>query len=135
MRVLLDEAVVETRATVRPPLGMMVEVPTAALAIEQFEADFYSIGSNDLIQYLAAASRDEPELAALDETLAGAVAALEGHGAARSPHRTRGQPLRGLAGDPAAIPAVLDCGLRKLSVAPAALASVKAAIASYGRNA
>ena len=57
MRALLDEAVAETRATVRPPLGMMVEVPTAALAIEQFEADFYSIGSNDLIQYLAAARR------------------------------------------------------------------------------
>ena len=48
-----------------PALGMMVEVPAAALAIEAFDADFYSIGSNDLLQYLMAASRDEPELAAL----------------------------------------------------------------------
>ena len=48
-----------------PPLGMMVEVPAAALAIDAFDADFYSIGSNDLLQYLMAASRDEPELAAL----------------------------------------------------------------------
>ena len=48
-----------------PPLGMMVEVPAAALSIDTFHADFYSIGSNDLLQYLMAASRDEPELAAL----------------------------------------------------------------------
>ena len=48
-----------------PPLGMMVEVPAAALAIEDFNADFYSIGSNDLIQYVMAASRDEPQLADL----------------------------------------------------------------------
>ena len=43
-----------------PPLGMMVEVPAAALTIDDFDADFFSIGSNDLIQYVAAASRDEP---------------------------------------------------------------------------
>ena len=48
-----------------PPLGMMVEVPAAALTIEDFNADFFSIGSNDLIQYMAAASRDEPQLADL----------------------------------------------------------------------
>ncbi len=48
-----------------PPLGMMVEVPAAALTIEDFDADFFSIGSNDLIQYVAAASRDEPQLADL----------------------------------------------------------------------
>ena len=48
-----------------PPLGMMVEVPAAALSIDAFDADFYSIGSNDLLQYLMAASRDEPELSAL----------------------------------------------------------------------
>jgi len=36
---------------------MMVEVPAAALTIEDFNADFFSIGSNDLIQYVAATSR------------------------------------------------------------------------------
>jgi phosphotransferase system enzyme I (PtsI) len=135
VRALLDEAVVETRVTVRPSLGMMVEVPTAALAIDRFEADFYSIGSNDLIQYLAATSRDEPELAPLTKpspALWRLLKEIAEHG-----RRTgREVSLCGdLAGDPAAIPALLDCGLRKLSVAPAALASVKAAVASYGRGA
>src|SRR5262249_47061470 len=54
----------EGQPAARPPLGMMVEVPAAALAVDAFDADFYSIGSNDLIQYLSAASRDEPALAA-----------------------------------------------------------------------
>jgi phosphotransferase system enzyme I (PtsI) len=134
VRWLLDEAVAGTRAAVRPPLGMMVEVPAAALAIDRFEADFYSIGSNDLIQYLTAASRDEPELAPLAKpspALWRILKDIAEHG-----RRTGCEvSLCGdLAGDPAAIPALLDCGLRKLSVAPAALASVKAAIASYGRS-
>jgi phosphotransferase system enzyme I (PtsI) len=44
-------------------LGMMVETPAAALTIEQFAAaDFFSIGTNDLLQYLMAASRDRAEL-------------------------------------------------------------------------
>ena len=41
-----------------PRLGMMVEVPAAALTIEAFDADFYSIGTNDLTQYVLAAARD-----------------------------------------------------------------------------
>ena len=36
----------------------MVEVPAAAIAIDRFDADFYSIGSNDLTQYVMAAARD-----------------------------------------------------------------------------
>jgi phosphotransferase system enzyme I (PtsI) len=40
-----------------------------------------------------------------------------------------------LASDPRYVPALLDCGLRALSVAPAALASVKAAVARHGRRA
>ena len=55
----------EGRQAQMPPLSMMVEVPAAALTIEDFGADFFSIGSNDLIQYVAAASRDEPQLAEL----------------------------------------------------------------------
>ena len=133
VRVLLNEAIAESRGAVRPPLGMMVEVPAAALDLTKFDAEFYSIGSNDLIQYLAAASRDEPELSALAKAppaLWRLLREIAEHG-----RRTgREVSLCGdLAAEPEAIPALLDSGLRKLSVAPAALASVKAAIAQYGR--
>ena len=40
-----------------PPLGIMVEVPAAALTVERFKASFFSIGSNDLAQYVTACDR------------------------------------------------------------------------------
>src|ERR1700730_18018583 len=53
-RALFEDAVEELRReggeAQMPPLGMMVEVPAAALTIEDFSADFFSMGSNDLIQ-------------------------------------------------------------------------------------
>src|SRR5258708_16995629 len=42
----------------RASLGIMIEVPAAAIAADQFDAEFFSIGSNDLTQYTAAAGRD-----------------------------------------------------------------------------
>ncbi len=114
-----------------PPLGMMVEVPAAALTIEDFEADFFSIGSNDLIQYVAAASRDEPQLADLARP-SRAVFGLIRHVVNHADSRGRETSLCGdLAGDPAQVAALLDQGLRIFSVAPGALGPVKAAIARY----
>jgi phosphotransferase system enzyme I (PtsI) len=111
-----------------PPLGMMVEVPAAALAMADFEADFYSIGSNDLLQYLMAASRDEPELAEIaapGPAFWRLLASMTAHGRAQQ----REVSLCGdLASDAQHVPQLLRCGLRTLSVAPAALASVKAAV-------
>src|SRR5262249_269760 len=51
------------------PLGVMMEVPSAALCIDTLlrEIDFVSIGSNDLIQYVMAADRDNPKVAHLCE--------------------------------------------------------------------
>ena len=112
----------------QPPLGMMVEVPAAALTLAEFDADFYSIGSNDLLQYLMAASRDEPELASLASPGPAFWRLLEemtGYGRAAQ----REVSLCGdLASDAQYVPQLLRCGLRTLSVAPAALASVKAAV-------
>jgi phosphoenolpyruvate-protein phosphotransferase (PTS system enzyme I) len=114
-----------------PPLGMMVEVPAAALSIEDFNADFFSIGSNDLIQYVTAASRDEPELADLARP-SRAVFGLIGHVVDHADRSGRETSLCGdLAGDPAQVAALLDQGLRILSVAPGALGPVRAAIISY----
>ena len=112
-----------------PSLGMMVEVPAAALAIATFDADFYSIGSNDLVQYVTAASRDNAAVADLYDPLNPAVIELIGrivsHGAATS----REVSLCGdIAAEPKFLAPLLDAGLRVLSVAPASLAQTKAAV-------
>jgi phosphotransferase system enzyme I (PtsI) len=112
-----------------PRLGMMVEVPAAALAVEEFDADFYSIGSNDLIQYLSAASRDAPELSALAQpgpAFLRVVRSIVDHGEQTG----REVSLCGdLASERRHVRTLLECGLNVFSVAPAALAAVKAAIA------
>jgi phosphotransferase system enzyme I (PtsI) len=121
----------EDREARLPPLGMMVEVPAAALTIEDFKADFFSIGSNDLIQYVMAASRDEPQLADLARA-SRAVFELIGRVVGHAARSGREASLCGdLAGDPKQVAALLDRGLRIFSVAPGALGPVKAAIARY----
>ena len=55
---------------------MMVEVPAAALTIETFDADFFSIGTNDLTQYVLAAGRDSTAVADLLDPLHPAVLEL-----------------------------------------------------------
>jgi len=96
-----------------PPLGMMVEVPAAALTIEDFDADFFSIGSNDLIQYVAAASRDEPQLAELARLSRAVFPCLIGHVVEHANKSGREASLCGdLAGDPGQVAALLDQGLR-----------------------
>src|SRR6202165_214087 len=134
-RALLEQAVEDLRREGReaqlPPLGMMVEVPAAALTIEDFNADFFSIGSNDLIQYVAAVSRDEPQLADLARP-SRAVFGLIRHVVDYAVSSGRETSLCGdLAGDPEQVAALLDQGLRIFSVAPGALGPVKAAIARY----
>jgi phosphotransferase system enzyme I (PtsI) len=136
VRVLLDAAVAQLRKDglecAVPALGMMVEVPAAALAIDLFDADFLSIGSNDLIQYVTASSRDAAELALLQDPLQPAVLRLI-HEVVRhaDAHAIPVSLCGDMASDARCIPALLDMGLRRLSVAPAALARVKGAIARH----
>ncbi len=114
-----------------PPLGIMVEVPSVAIAPEEFaDAAFFSIGSNDLTQYVMAAARDNGTVAALNSVRNPAVLRLIGQVAAFG--KANGIPVSlcgDAGGDPASIPALLEAGLRDLSVAPAQLAAAKAAIA------
>ncbi len=134
-RTLLDETMATLAAlgvpARRPPLGIMVEVPATALAIDLFDADFFSIGSNDLTQYVMAAGRDIAAVADLADPLNPAIIRLirsiVAHG------RAVGREVSlcgGAAGDPAVVPHLLAAGLRSLSVAPAALGRTKAAIAA-----
>ncbi|MFI0844864.1 phosphoenolpyruvate--protein phosphotransferase [Mesorhizobium sp. IMUNJ 23232] len=114
-----------------PPLGIMVEVPSTAIAPELFaDVAFFSIGSNDLTQYVMAAARDNTAVAALNSVHNPAVLRLIASVAAFG--QANGIPVSlcgDAGGDPAAIPALLEAGLRDLSVVPAQLALAKAAIA------
>jgi phosphotransferase system enzyme I (PtsI) len=132
---LLDAMVAELSAegvpAARPPLGIMVEVPAVAIVPEAFaSADFFSIGSNDLTQYVTAAARDSAHVAELNDVAHPAVMRLIADVAAFGARSGIAVSLCGdAAGDPAHVPALLEAGLRTLSVAPAALGPVKAAIA------
>jgi phosphotransferase system enzyme I (PtsI) len=116
-------------AAVFPEVGIMVEVPAAALTIELFNAPFFSIGSNDLAQYVTACDRTNGALASLIDPLHPAVLDLIRQIAASGKRAGSSVSLCGdMAGDPRCIPALLACGLRELSVNPSALALVKQTI-------
>ena len=114
------------------PLGIMVETPAAALEADAMDADFYSIGTNDLVQYVMAAARDIAAVAHLHDPLAPSVLRLVGE-------VVRAGRMRGVevsvcgeaASQPDIIPALLDAGVRVLSVPPAAVGRTKLAIASH----
>jgi phosphotransferase system enzyme I (PtsI) len=115
-----------------PELGIMIEVPAVAVTIERFAAAaFFSIGSNDLVQYALAASRDAGgRVARLADPCDPAVLRLIGNVVAYGRETGKEVSVCGdMASDPAGLAALLDLGVRRISVAPAALGRVKAAIA------
>jgi len=113
-----------------PAFGMMVEVPAAALAIAEFDADFFSIGTNDLVQYVMAAARDRSELAALQDPLHPAVLELIARVAEHGAQRGVEVSVCGeMASNPVCLRALLEAGIRTLSVPVAALARTKAVLA------
>ncbi|MDB5359148.1 MAG: ptsP [Rhodospirillales bacterium] len=111
-----------------PPLGIMIEVPGAALAADAFaaECDFFALGTNDLTQYTLAIDRGDDQVAHLYNTLHPAVLRLIQFSAeaalrARIPISVCGE----IAGDPRFTPLLLGLGIRTLSMAPASLPRVK----------
>jgi phosphoenolpyruvate-protein phosphotransferase (PTS system enzyme I) len=126
---------VEGTPALLPELGIMVEVPAAALTIERFKASFFSIGSNDLAQYVTACDRTNGALGKLIDPLQPAVLELIGRTVDYGKRAGISVSLCGeMAGDPRCIPALLSCGLRELSVNPAALAQVKQTIDALSRE-
>lgn len=131
---LLDECVRELEAESmdcsKPPLGIMVEVPAVATCPELFAAaNFFSIGSNDLTQYVTAASRDEPAVAALNDPTNPAVLRLIETTARFARDAGIDLSLCGdMASEPAHLRALIEAGLRCLSVAPARVGRVKLAL-------
>jgi phosphotransferase system enzyme I (PtsI) len=120
----------------RPPLGIMVEVPAVAIAPELLsKAAFFSIGSNDLTQYVMAAARDESSVAALGDPAHPAVLGLIAHVARyASDHSIEVSLCGDMASDPHHVPALIAAGLRTLSVSPSAIGRVKAALADIAHG-
>jgi phosphoenolpyruvate-protein phosphotransferase len=113
------------------PLGIMIEIPAAAVMAEQFarEADFFSVGTNDLTQYTLAMDRGHPKLASQVDALnpavlhliAMAVKGAEAHG------RWVGI-CGGIASDSQAVPILIGLGVKELSVSVPAIPAIKAQI-------
>jgi phosphotransferase system enzyme I (PtsI) len=133
---LLDAAVAELQAEgvpcLPPPLGIMVEVPAVAIAPAFFaRAAFFSIGSNDLTQYVTAAARDIAAVSALNDPAHPAVISLIGQVVMAGMKLGRDVSLCGdMAGDPKHLPMLIAVGLRSVSVAPPLVGQVKHAISS-----
>jgi phosphotransferase system enzyme I (PtsP) len=107
-----------------PPIGMMIEVPSVAELLEEFAslADFFSIGTNDFVQYMLAADRTNqmvdsyycPHHPAVLRSLERMIKRLVEHG--------KDVSICGeMAHDPRYIPFFIGVGIRKLSVDPASL--------------
>jgi phosphotransferase system enzyme I (PtsI) len=127
----LDEQGVPFRRNMK--VGMMVEVPSAALMAEEFapEVDFFSIGTNDLIQYTLAVDRANPAVAnlysAADPSILRLIRMVAQAGTRQGiPVNVCGQ----MSSDPVYTALLVGMGLRNLSVTPQAIPEIKQVIRS-----
>jgi phosphotransferase system enzyme I (PtsI) len=115
----------------RVPLGAMIEVPSAALLADALarEVDFFSLGTNDLVQYVLAADREDESNAPYYQPLHPAVLRLIRHLANAA--AAAGRPLSicgDMGGDPLYTELLIGMGLREFSVPPGEILDVKNAI-------
>ena len=113
------------------PLGAMIEVPAAAIALHAFVdiVDFLSIGTNDLVQYLLAADRNNDTLGDLYSPLNPGVVRLLKHIInVANEHDTPVAVCGEIAGDATLAPLLLALGLTEFSLHPATLLEVRKAI-------
>lgn len=140
-RALLDETIDELRTEGHDvkecPVGAMIETPAAALVAQELAAhvDFFSIGTNDLVQYTIAVDRGSSRLAHLYNPFHPAVVRLIHHVAKVG--RAAGIEVA-VCGELAAHPLgafmLIGMGIESLSVGPSALAEIKKVIRSVHQN-
>jgi phosphocarrier protein FPr len=119
-------------------VGVMIEVPAAALAAEQFapEIDFFSLGTNDLVQYTMAAERGNAAVAGLADGLHPAVLRLIRIVAEAAKENGKWAGVCGeLASDPVAVPVLVGLGIAELSANAPAIPAVKQAVRSVDTEA
>ena len=136
VRALMQDVQLELRAqghaiAEQVPLGAMIEVPSAALALPTFidAIDFLSIGTNDLVQYLLAADRTNEALGELYSPLHPAVLRLMHTVIASARGKRKPVAVCGeIAGDPLFTPVLLALGLEEFSLHPGTLLEVRRAV-------
>lgn len=138
VRALLDEVRAELGIADPVQLGVMIETPAAAMLAGQIarEADFLSIGTNDLTQYTLAADRGNAAVSQRIDAMHPAVLRLVrevGRGA-KEAGRWAGM-CGGLASDPLAAPILIGLGITELSATPAAIPGLKAVVRKLDMNA
>jgi phosphocarrier protein FPr/phosphocarrier protein len=131
VRAVLEEAKRELGIEGKVELGVMIETPAAAVTADLIaaEADFLSIGTNDLTQYVLAMDRGNPELAARIDALHPAVLRMIAQtcqGAAK--HGRWVGVCGGLTSDLTATPILLGLGVTELSATAAIVPEVKARV-------
>jgi phosphotransferase system enzyme I (PtsI) len=113
----------------RPPeLGVMIEVPSAAILADRLaaEADFFSIGTNDLVQYGLAVDRADPEVSALYRPLHPAILRMIKFVVEAGRMHDRPVAVCGeLAADPVGVAVLIGLGITEFSVTPVSIAKVK----------
>jgi phosphoenolpyruvate-protein phosphotransferase (PTS system enzyme I) len=115
------------------PVGMMVEVPSAALLADEFveEVDFFSIGTNDLIQYTLAVDRSNPSVASLYSSADPSIFRMIRFVAEAAEKREIPVSICGqMSSDPIYTAMLVGMGIRELSVTPHTIPEVKQAVRS-----
>ena len=123
-----DELIEEGFDVVRPPLGVMIEVPSAVYQMDALaeRVDFFSVGTNDLTQYLLAVDRNNARVAELYQTLHPSVLhALKQIVDSAHVHGIPVSVCGEMAGDPAAAILLLGLGVNSLSMTVGSLSRVK----------
>jgi phosphoenolpyruvate-protein phosphotransferase len=131
LRKRIDEFARESGRTEPIEVGVMIEVPSAALLADQLSqhADFLSIGTNDLTQYTLAMDRCQADLAAQSDGLHPAVLRLIAATVQGANKHGKWVGVCGaLAGDPLAVPLLVGLGVTELSVDPVSVPGIKARV-------
>ncbi|MBL8250899.1 MAG: phosphoenolpyruvate--protein phosphotransferase [Candidatus Competibacter sp.] len=120
----------------RPEIGVMIEVPSAALQAAQLASrvDFLAVGTNDLTQYLLAVDRDNGQVAKLYDSLHPAMLKIIAH--VIDGGRQAGRPVHlcgELSGDPGAAVLLMGMGAASLSANAMSVPRVKWALRSFSR--
>jgi len=129
-----EEVVSEGCTAACPPIGVMIEVPAAVYLSDYLaeEADFLSVGSNDLTQYLLAVDRGNARVADLYQAFHPAVLAALAHIVKAAHAQDKTVSICGeLAGDPRAAPLLVAMGFDQLSMNAGSLSVIKRVLGTF----